>query len=42
MDSLFVDYLNRLESLHEGAKAAIAGLPAGGIGLGAWPGDEFV
>jgi hypothetical protein len=27
MDSLFVDYLNRLMTLHEEAKAAIAGLP---------------
>lgn len=27
MDSLFVNYLNRLEELHEGAKAAISGLP---------------
>ena len=26
MDSLFIDYLNRLEAMHEGAKAAIAGL----------------
>ena len=27
MDSLFVDYLNRLEAMHEGVKEAIAGLP---------------
>ena len=26
MDLLFVDYLNRLEAMHEGAKAAISGL----------------
>jgi len=39
MDSLFVDYLNRLESLHEGAKAAIAGLPAAALD---WvPGPEM-
>lgn len=27
MDSLFMDYLNRLEALHQGAKEAIADLP---------------
>ncbi len=27
MDSLFADYLNRLEAMHDGVKEAIAGLP---------------
>ncbi|MBE2224301.1 MAG: DUF664 domain-containing protein [Anaerolineae bacterium] len=39
MDSLFVDYLNRLEAMHQGAKEAITGLPPEAL---AWvPGPEM-
>ena len=39
MDSLFVDYLNRLEAMHNGVKEAIAGLSPEAL---AWvPGPEM-
>ena len=39
MDSLFVDYLNRLEAMHDGVKEAIAGLSPEAL---AWvPGPEM-
>jgi hypothetical protein len=39
VDSLFVDYLNRLQAMHEGVKEAIAGLPPAALD---WvPGPEM-